>query len=272
MFRTFKARLGGRLRFFISGSAPLSRPIAEFFYHAGVVILEGYGLTETSPVIAVNRPPLPRFGSVGQAIPGVEVRIAEDGEILTRGPHVMQGYYRKPEATAAVLSEDGWFRTGDIGRLDGDGYLFITDRKKDLIKTAGGKFVAPQKLESLFVGDPYISQAFVYGDRKPYCVALLVPHPERLRRLAQEQGIAASSLEALVRHPKIVDFYWGRVQAQQRALPGFEQVKKIALLSQEFSQTSGELTPTLKVKRAAVAQRYDTVLEALYQAPEFPRS
>ncbi len=265
VFRTLKAKLGGRLRFFVSGSAPLAQEIGEFFYSIGVTIIEGYGLTETSPVITANRLEHPRFGTVGLPVPGVEVRIAADGEILTRGPHVMQGYYKKPEVTSAALA-DGWFHTGDIGRFEPDGCLCITDRKKDLIKTAGGKFVAPQKLEKLFVADPLISQAFVYGDKRPYCVALLVPNAQALRRYAEEQRIPGGSLEELVRNQRVADVYWARVQALQRELAGFEQVKKIALLDQEFTQASGELTPTLKVKRAAVAQRHESLLNSLYQS------
>jgi long-chain acyl-CoA synthetase len=267
LFRKMAARLGGRLRFVVSGSAPLSQEIGEFFFSLGIVILEGYGLTETSPVITANRLPVPRFGSVGQAIPGVEVRIAEDGEILTRGPHVMQGYYRKPEATSAAIVE-GWFQTGDIGHLDQQGCLVITDRKKDLIKTAGGKFVAPQKLEQLFTGDPYIAQAFVYGDRRPYCVALLVPRQDALARHAKTQGIPVNSLAALARDPRVITFFWDRVQALQQPLASFEQVKRIALLEQEFSESAGELTPTLKVKRRVVAERYGEVLERLYQSSQ----
>ena len=265
VLKTLHAKLGGRLRFFVSGSAPLSRPIAEFFFSAGLTILEGYGLTETSPVIAVNRLPVPRFGTVGLPIPGVEVKIAEDGEILTRGPHVMQGYYHKPEATAEVL-KDGWLHTGDIGHLDAKGCLVITDRKKDLIKTAGGKFVAPQKLEMLFVSNPQISQAFVFGDTRPYCVALIVPNAEQLRRYAESHHIAGRELSALVQDPKIRAWYWQLVQEKQGDLPGFEQVKKIALLDHEFSQAAGELTPTLKAKRAVVAQHYADLLDRLYAA------
>jgi len=264
VFSTIRSHLGGRLRFFVSGSAPLSKEIAEFFFSLGIVILEGYGLTETSPVIAVNRLPVPVFGSVGPPIPGVEVRIAGDGEILTRGPHVMQGYYQNPAATAAMIV-DGWLQTGDIGRLDAAGRLYVTDRKKDLIKTAGGKFVAPQKLETRFVTDPYISQAFVYGDRQPYCVALIVPKADELRRWAQEQGIAGNSLAELVHDPKVQAFYWTRVQALQQDLAPFEQVKRIALLEQEFSQAAGELTPTLKAKRSAIAAHHASALEGLYQ-------
>ncbi|MBI4003475.1 MAG: long-chain fatty acid--CoA ligase [Candidatus Omnitrophica bacterium] len=264
VFRKLRGKLGGRLRFFVSGSAPLSKEIGEFFYSVGLTILEGYGLTETSPVIAVSRLPTPRFGSVGPLVPGVEVWIADDGEILTRGPHVMQGYYRKPQATADVIV-DGWLHTGDIGHLDDEGFLYITDRKKDLIKTAGGKFVAPQKLENLFVTDPYISQAFVYGDKQRYCVALIVPNMEQLRRYAQEQEIGGGSVKELVQHPRIQAFYWGRVAAKQAALASFEQVKKIALLEQEFSQAAGELTPTLKAKRSLIAQRHAPLLQTLYE-------
>ncbi|MBI2093309.1 MAG: long-chain fatty acid--CoA ligase [Candidatus Omnitrophica bacterium] len=265
VFKRLQAKLGGRVRFFISGGAALSKELAEFFYSVGVLILEGYGLTETSPVIAVNRPPLPRFGSVGQALPGVEVKIAEDGEILSRGPHIMQGYYQKPAETALVLRE-GWFHTGDIGHLDSEGFLFITDRKKDLIKTAGGKFVAPQKLETRLVADPYISQAFVYGEGRPFCIALIVPRAEALLRYALQQNIEGS-LKELVKDSRILAFYWQRVETHQANFASFERVKHIALLDQEFSQASGELTATLKAKRNIIAQRYHSLLELLYQIP-----
>lgn len=264
VFHKLRGRLGGRLRFFISGSAPLSREIAEFFFSLGVVILEGYGLTETSPVIAVNRPPVPVFGTVGPPLPGLEVRIApEDGEILTRGPHVMQGYYQKPAETAAMIVE-GWLHTGDIGHLDAAGCLIITDRKKDLIKTSGGKFVAPQKLEGRFITDPAIAQAFVFGDKRPYCVALIVPNAAALALLAEREGLAGLPPAELVQHPHIHAAYWAIVQEKQRDLAKFEQVKKIAVLSQEFTQAGGELTPTLKAKRQVIAQRQAAVLERLY--------
>ena len=266
VFKKLQHRLGGRLRFFISGSAPLSKTIAEFFYQAGIVILEGYGLTETSPVIAVNRPEALRFGTVGKPLEDVEVRIAEDGEILTRSACVMKEYYRKPEATHEALV-GGWFHTGDIGRLDEDGFLMITDRKKDLIKTAGGKFVAPQKLENLFVTDPYIAQAFVCGDQQPYCVALIVPNLQRLTEYAQSQGLPAASSRELVKLPQIQQFIWSRVQALQQPLASFEQIKAIALLDQEFSQAAGELTPTMKAKRAIITSRYQDTLRRLYQKP-----
>ena len=266
VFHTLKQRLGGRLRFFVSGSAPLAKAIGEFFYSTGVVILEGYGLTETSPVITVNRLQALKFGGVGLPLEGVEVRIAEDGEILSRGPHIMQGYYHKPQETQAAIV-DGWFHTGDIGHLDADGFLFITDRKKDLIKTAGGKFVAPQKLENLFIADPYIAQAFVYGDRERYCVALIVPKFQPLMEHAKTMGLSVGSPRELVQHSAVRQFMWDRVQHLQRELAGFEQVKAMALLDQEFTQASGELTPTLKAKRTAIASRYQHVLQQLYQHP-----
>ncbi len=261
-----QAGLGGRLRFFVSGGAPLSKEIAQFFFSVGVTILEGYGLTETSPVIAANGLPVPRFGSVGPLVPGVEVRIAGDGEILTRGPHIMQGYYNKPEATREVIV-DGWLHTGDIGHVDAEGYLYITDRKKDLIKTAGGKLVAPQKLENLLITDPYISQALMFGDRERYCVALIVPNVEQLRRYAQKQEVGAGSMDELLQDPRICEFYWSRVQELQKDLASFEQVKRIALLGEEFSQASGELTPTMKAKRQIIAKRYESLLRSLYETP-----
>jgi len=266
MFRKLQQRLGGRLKFFVSGSAPLSKTIAEFFFDAGVTILEGYGLTETSPVIAVNRPDALKFGTVGLPLKGVEIRIESDGEIATRGPHVMQGYYQQPDATQAVMT-DGWFHTGDIGAIDAEGFVSITDRKKDLIKTAGGKFVAPQKLENLFVADPYVAQAFVYGDRERYCVALIVPNLQRLNAYATQQGLACASTEELVKTPAIQAFLWSRIQALQQQLASFEQVKAIGVLAQEFTQAAGELTPTLKAKRAAIAARYHDILQRLYQTP-----
>jgi len=230
-----------------------------------VLILEGYGLTETSPVISVNRLDAVKFGSVGKPIEAVELRIAEDGEILTRGPYVMRGYYNKPEETRQACP-DGWFHTADIGHLDEDGFLYITDRKKDLIKTAGGKFVAPQKLESLFITDPYVSQAFIYGDRERYCVALIVPNAQRLAEHAAARGWIARSHAELVRLPAVHQFMWQRIQALQQPLASYEQVKAIALLEQEFSQAAGELTPTLKTKRAAVAAHYRELLTRLYQS------
>ncbi|RPH84498.1 MAG: long-chain fatty acid--CoA ligase, partial [Candidatus Rokuibacteriota bacterium] len=206
VFSKLHARLGGRLQWAVSGGAPLSRDIAEFFHAAGILLLEGYGLTETCPALTFNRPDRYKFGSVGQALPGVELKIAPDGEILARGANVAtRGYYKQPEATREVFEPDGWFHTGDIGRIDEDGFLFITDRKKDLIVTAGGMNVAPQNIENLLKADPFISQVMVHGDRRPYPVALITLNPEELGKFAREQGVLTSDPGALVRHPKIVE-------------------------------------------------------------------
>jgi long-chain acyl-CoA synthetase len=269
VFRKLQASLGGRLRFCVSGGAPLSQALGEFFYSIGLTIIEGYGLTETSPVITVNRLSAPRFGTVGKPVPGVEVRIADDGEVLSRGPHIMLGYYGKPDLTAEVI-RDGWFHTGDIGHIDDQGCLCITDRKKDLIKTAGGKFVAPQKLEGLFCSDPRISQAFVYGDKRPFCVALVVPSRTAVLVFASENRMAGKSFEELVQDPKVREFYWSLIQSKQANLASFEQIKKIALLTQEFSLAAGELTPTLKARRKQISDRYASVLDDLYATPSAP--
>lgn len=249
VFSKLRFRLGGRLRFCVSGGAPLSKSIAEFFYSAGILILEGYGLTETSPVICANRPDRFRFGTVGTAIPGVEIRIAADGEILTRGPHVMKGYYQNPEATAEVLDTDGWLHTGDIGTISEDGFLTITDRKKDLLKTSGGKMVAPQHLEGLLKADPLIADCVVIGDRRKYLTALIVPNLEKLPPSQRS---------------KPEDLVWQRVEAVNRQLASFEQIKKITVLTEPFTQSGGELTPTLKVKRRVVAERCTAQIEAMY--------
>jgi long-chain acyl-CoA synthetase len=265
VFSKIKARTGGRLRLFVSGGAPLSREIAEFFGAAGLTILEGYGLTETSPVITVNRMDDLRPGTVGKVIPGVEVKIAEDGEILTRGPHVMVGYYRKPEATREAIDADGWFHTGDIGVLGADGFLTITDRKKDLIVTSGGKNIAPQPIESLLKTHPLIGEIVMIGDKRHFPAALVVPNFENLGRWARERGIAADSREDLVRNAEVTALYEATVNELTGGLAQFEKIKKIALLATEFTQESGELTPTLKVKRRVVEQKYREVIDRLYE-------
>ena len=259
-----KAGLGGRLRFFISGGAPLSKELAEFFYAAGILILEGYGLSETSPVIAVNSPEAFSFGTVGKPLVNVEVKIAEDGEILTRGPHVMQGYYQNPEATAAVL-KDGWFYTGDIGTLDNRGFLKITDRKKDIIKTSGGKMISPQNIENTVLGDPLFSQIVVLGDKRNYLVALIVPNAAEVSRCAAEKGLEGKPLAELLKHPDILSMIEARFRNKTKDLASFEQVKYYALLDHELTQSAGELTPTLKVKRKVVEEKYREIIEALYQ-------
>jgi long-chain acyl-CoA synthetase len=261
VFVQLKNRLGGRLRFFISGGAPLARDVAEFFLAAGIPIYEGYGLTETSPVIAANTSGALRLGTVGRPIPGTEVRIAEDGEILVKGPGVFQGYWRRPEATEEAFT-DGWFKTGDVGALDGEGFLSITDRKKDLIVTAGGENVAPQHLENLFKSDKFLANALVYGDRKPYLSALLVPNLESLEAYARHHQLDFLNHCDLVNHPQILALVRGRIDRLQEGLPSFQRIKRFTLLSRDFSKD--EVTPTLKVKRKLVAKRYHKVLEEMY--------
>ncbi|RMG49014.1 MAG: long-chain fatty acid--CoA ligase [Acidobacteria bacterium] len=263
VFAKLRARTGGRIRFFASGGAPLSKEIAEFFYSAGLTILEGYGLTETSPVISVNTPERLRFGSVGPPIPNVEVRIAEDGEILTRSRSVMKGYYNKPEATAEVLV-DGWFHTGDIGRLDEDGFLYITDRKKDIIVTAGGKNIAPQPTENRLKLNKYIAEAALIGDRRKYVVALIVPDFEELEKLAAELGLETGDRRRLLDDPRIREAFQRAIDEVNVHLPRYEQIKKFALLDRPFSIESGELTPTLKVKRRVIEEKFRDVIDSLY--------
>jgi long-chain acyl-CoA synthetase len=271
VFNKLRARLGGRIRFMVSGGAPLAREIALFFHAAGLVILEGYGLTETSPVISVNRLDDMRFGTVGQPIPGVEVRIAPDGEILVRGPGIMRGYFQAPEATAEAMA-DGWFHTGDIGVLDAAGFLTITDRKKDLIVTAGGKNVAPQPIEGKLKQDPYITEAVVFGDRRPYCVALLLPDWPRLAGWAAGQGIAAANgaldPAALGRDPRVRAFLMERVERVNAGLAPFETIKAIGLIERELTVADGDLTPTLKVKRREMSTRFGPLIESLYAPRE----
>jgi len=254
---------GGRIRLFLSGGAPLSKDIAEFFYAVGLLILEGYGLTETSPVISLNALEHMKFGSVGKPIPGVEVRIAADGEILTRGPHVMKGYYKKPAETAEVFDGD-WFRTGDIGHIDGEGFLVITDRKKDIIVTSGGKNIAPQQIENLLKTSPYISSAVVTGDRRKFCSAIIVPNFEKIEQYAASRGIPTSDRPGLVRNRDIVDFLMGEVNKTTVDLASYEKIKKIIVLEKDFEIDAGELTPTLKVKRNIIEKKYRDLIDALY--------
>jgi len=264
VFSKLRARTGGRLRFFVSGGAPLAPHINEFFYAAGMIILEGYGLTETSPVISVNSFVHFRVGSVGKAIPGVEVKIAEDGEILTRGPNVMLGYYNNPDATREVLAEDGWLHTGDIGRFDEDGYLYITDRKKDLIVTAGGKNVAPQPLENAFKKNKFISQVVVLGDHRPYLTCLIVPNFEELEAWAAAHKLHAADRAALLREPAVLAKYQRGLDRTNRKFPGFGTVKKFALLERELTLENDELTPTLKVRRRVIQKKYASIIDGMY--------
>jgi long-chain acyl-CoA synthetase len=263
VFSKLKARTGGRLRYFVSGGAPLAPDINKFFYAAGLVILEGYGLTETSPVIAVNVPSAFRIGTVGKIFPGVEVMIASDGEILARGPNIMKGYFNKPEATREAIDDEGWFHTGDIGELR-DGYLAITDRKKDIIVTAGGKKIAPQPIENTLKTNKYISQAVLIGDNRKFPAVLVVPNWEQLEKWAKIKNLLWTDRSQLLAmpivHAKIEKEVFGKLQG----LAKFETPKKVALLEHDFSIERGELTPTLKVKRRVIDKSYREVIDRLY--------
>jgi len=264
VFSKLKARTGGRMRFFVSGGAPLAADIAKFFYAAGLPILEGYGLTETSPVICVNHLERPRPGSVGPPIPGVEVKIAPDGEILARGRNVMKGYYNKPEATRDVLEPDGWFHTGDIGALDADGYLRITDRKKDLIVTAGGKKVAPQPIEVMVKKNKYVANAVMLGDKRKFCIMLVVPNFEHLDAWAKYKNLAYADHRGLIRMAEVQGKMEREVLKMLPNLASYEMPKKILLLENDFSIENGDLTPTLKVRRRIVEKKYARQIDALY--------
>jgi long-chain acyl-CoA synthetase len=263
VFAKIRERLGGRVRYLVSGSAPLPVSIAEFFHGIGLRIIEGYGLTETAPVLTVNPADAPRAGTVGRPIPEVEIRIAEDGEILARGPNVMAGYHNKPEATAAAL-RDGWFHTGDIGAIDAEGYLRITDRKKDLLVTSGGKKIAPQPIEAVLKRSPIVSEAVLLGDRRKFAGVLIVPDFAALERRLKDLGRPPASREELVRREDVLALYQEIIDGLNRELSQFERIKKLALLPAEFSIESGELTPTLKVKRKVVEERWRDTIEALY--------
>ena len=264
IYRKALAGLGGRLRHFISGGGPLSRDLNEFFHALGLIIYEGYGLTETSPIVAVNKPGGTRIGTVGRPIAGVEVKIAADGEILTRGPHVMEGYYKMEEETREAL-RDGWFHTGDLGFLDADGFLTITGRKKDVIKTAGGKMIAPQFIESRLKASPYIETAVVLGDRRKFAVALLVPRFANLEQYAEREGISHRSRAELLGDARIQALVQAEVDAVNRELAQYERIKRFALLDREFSFDGGQLTYTQKVRREKIEEEYRSLIERLYQ-------
>jgi len=263
VFRKIRARFGGRLRFFISGGAPLDKTINEFMWTIGIPTFEGYGLTETSPAITLSCLEEIRFGSVGRPLEQTEVRLADDGELLARGCQVMQGYYRDEQATAEAL-EDGWLKTGDIARIDAEGYVFIVDRKKELIVTAGGKNIAPQPLENELKLDKYISQAFVYGDRRPFLIALLTPNLDRLLELGQERQLDYLDIEELVANQKVKALFEERIRQLNAKLPPYETIKKFALLPRDFSIEGGELTPTLKLRRKVIVEKYRERIDALY--------
>jgi long-chain acyl-CoA synthetase len=267
VFSKVREPLGGRLRMPGSGGAPLSKDIAEFFDSVGVRITEGYGLTECTTACSVNLPDRNRFGSVGQALPGFEIRIAEDGEIEVRSDTVFQGYYKDPEATAAVLDGDGWLKTGDIGELDQDGFLHITDRKKDILVTAGGKNVAPQNIENELKTSKFVSQALVIGDKRPYVSALLTLDPTEIGRWAAEQGIDGDAA-TLAADGRVRELLQSAVDDANRDRSRFEQVKRFAVLPRDFTMEHGEITPTLKLRRRAVQEHFADEIEALYAEPQ----
>ncbi|MGH9452254.1 MAG: AMP-dependent synthetase/ligase [Terriglobia bacterium] len=268
-----RARFGGKVKYLISGSAPLSRDITEFFYAMGLPVYEGYGLTETSPVVAVNYPGAVRLGSVGPVLRNVEVKLGETPEteegkegreILVRGANVSPGYYMQEAETRAAF-RDGWFHTGDLGKMDADGFLSITGRKKNLLKTSGGKYISPEKIESLFQGHPYAAQMIVLGDRHHFVAALIVPEFQRIEAWARQEGLTFQSRENLVALPEVYAFMQKQVDDVCRVLAPYEQIRQIALLAREFTVESGELSPSLKVKRFVVEERYRELIDAIYR-------
>ncbi len=265
VFSKLAERVGGNMRFFASGGAPLSKEIAEFFGSAGLMILEGYGLTETSPIISVNEVDRFRYGTVGHPLNNVEVKIAEDGEILTRGPHVMIGYFNKEEQTKEAIDGEGWFHTGDIGHIDDDGFLKITDRKKNIIVTAGGKNIAPQAIEGVLVLNKYIEQALVVGDNRKFCSAIIVPSFETLGVWAKEKEIQFETDKQISELEEVKDLLNQQVEEINNELASYESIKKIVLSDHLFSIESGELTPSLKVKRKIVEENFKDKIEAMYK-------
>ena len=267
VFSKIREALGGKVETFISGGAPLGRELAEWYASAGIRIHEGYGLTETSPVIALNTPLNHRIGTVGKILPNLEVRLAEDGEILVRGPSVFKGYWNRPEETKAAIV-DGWFKTGDIGNIDADGYLSVTDRKKDLIKTSGGKFIAPQPIESSLKLNLLVGVAAILGDKRKFASVLVSPNFAHLEDWARANEIVYASRTELIANPKVQSLYEGIVEGVNQNLARFEQLKRVLVVADEFSPDNGILTPTLKLRRKVVEERYRTQIDDLYAQAE----
>ncbi|PYP09605.1 MAG: hypothetical protein DMD56_10655 [Gemmatimonadetes bacterium] len=264
VFSKLRARTGGRIKLFVSGGAPLSAEIGRFFYSAGLPVIEGYGLTETSPVLTLSPLQRPKFGSVGKPIPGVQIRIAADGEILAKGANIMQGYYNKPAETREAIDAEGWFHTGDIGELDADGYLKITDRKKDLLKTAGGKYIAPQPIENTVRLNKFVASAVVLGDQRKFPIILIVPNLVPLERWATERNLTYASPAELIRLADVQAKMEREVMGGLRDLAKFEMPKKVVLIERDFTIESGELTPSLKVKRRQVEKNYKDLIDRVY--------
>jgi len=265
VFAKWHEAFGGRMRLLLSGGAALADDLARIYIGAGIPIIQGYGLTETSPVVTASHMDNIRVGTVGRAIPNVEIRIAADGEIEVRGPNVMRGYYNKPEETRAVFTEDGWFKTGDVGTLDADGFLRITDRKKELFKTSGGKYISPQPIEQAIKGSRFVNQVVLVGAERKFPAALIVPMWEQLESYCKLKGIEVKSRQEMCEHPRIIDLFQRQIDKLTPNLARYEKIKKVALLENEFSIESGELTPTLKVKRRVIDQKYRDVIEKLYK-------
>jgi long-chain acyl-CoA synthetase len=265
VFSKWQNAFGGRMRLLVSGGAALPEDLSYIYIGAGIPIVQGYGLTETSPVITTSRIEDNRVGTVGKAIPNVEIRIAEDGEIEVRGPNIMRGYYNKPEETRAVFTEDGWFKTGDIGALDEDGFLRITDRKKELFKTSGGKYISPQPIEQAIKGSRFVNQVVLIGAGRKFPAALIVPIWEQLESYCKLKGIEYKSHSELCRNPRIIDLIQRQIDGLTPDLAKYERIKKVALLENEFTIEGGELTPTLKVKRRVIDEKYWDVIEEIYR-------
>ena len=268
IFEKIRKAMGGRIRLLVSGGAALPEELGYIYIGAGLPIVQGYGLTETSPVITAGRLDDNRVGTVGKPIPNVEVRIAADGEIETRGPHVMRGYYNKPDETRAVMTDDGWFKTGDIGTLDQDGFLRITDRKKELFKTSGGKYIAPQPIEQMIKGSRFVNQVVLVGNGRKFAAALIVPDWERVESYAELKGIKTKDHGELCRHPRVIDLFERQVAALTTELANYESVKMVALIENELTIEGGELTPTMKVKRRVVDEKYKSVIDSIYAEAE----
>lgn len=266
--RTVKERFGGKLKFFVCGGAPLSPEIAEWFESLGVLVLEGYGTTENTGAANVNRPDRYRFGSVGPPVPGVEEKLDEDGEILIRGPNIMQGYWNRPDESAEVLDADGWLHTGDLGRFDEEGFLYVTGRKKDIIVTSGGKNVSPQNIEKLMRTSPYIHQLMVCGDGRKFLTALVAVDAEAVQRFAEREGIAFDRFQELVVHPRVRRLIASEIEERNHQLAGYQTIRRFTILPESFSLDAGEVTATMKLRRQAVEERYRDLIDAMYEQNE----
>jgi long-chain acyl-CoA synthetase len=271
VYSKIRKGVGGRIRVFSAGGAPLAPELAEFFWSVNLPVYQGYGLTETSPVVSANSPKVNRVGTVGRPIPDVQVKIADDGEILVKGPCVMQGYYRKPDETREVFTADGWFRTGDIGRLDDGGFLIITDRKKELLKTAGGKFVAPAPIENLLKTSPYVSNAIVVGDRRKFVSVLIVPNFTTIEAAARKAGHEFASAGQMSNDRWVRDLLTGEIERLTASFAQYEKPKRFAIVEQDFTYGNGQLTYTLKLKRRVIEEQYRDVIDRMYADVEEPK-